>query len=77
MITISTKCAYASYNASTKRLTSSIITIDENTTIVSNADEPALNSDVMFCADRETLITDLTALGVTESDGSALISLAV
>lgn len=63
MITISTPCSYASYDAATKKLTSSIITIGEGATIVSGADAPAVNNDVIFCDCRATLVTDLKALG--------------
>jgi hypothetical protein len=77
MITISAACSFASYDASTKRLTSSIVTIDDNTTIISNSDEAKVNGDVMFCADRAKLITDLTALGIKESDGTELISFVI
>ena len=77
MITISTPCSFASYDAATKKLTSSIVTIGEGTTIVSGADAVALNNDVLFCDCRESLITQLKALNVTESDGSPLIEVVV
>jgi hypothetical protein len=73
MITISTPCSFASYDSSTKRLTSSIVTIGENTTIISGADAVAVNNDVMFCDCRENLVTQLKAAGVKESDGTEII----
>lgn len=72
MITISTPCSYASYDAATKKLTSSIITIGEGATIVSGADAPAVNNDVIFCDCRATLVTDLKALGVKNEDGTEI-----
>lgn len=59
MITISTQCAYASYDAATKRLTSSIVFIGEGTTIVSGADAPAINGNVSLCDCLINLVTDL------------------
>lgn len=72
MITISTPCSFASYDAKTKKLTSSIITIGENTTIISGADAVSVNNDVMFCESREKLVADLKALSVKESDGTEI-----
>lgn len=73
MITISTQCAYASYNSLTKKLTSSIILIGENTTIVSGADAPAVNGNVSLCDSLVNLVADLQAKGVTNEDGSQII----
>jgi len=73
MITISAPCSFASYNVSTKKLTSSIITIGENTTIMSGADAASTNNDVMFYENRATLIAELKAKGITEDDGSEII----
>ena len=73
MITISTPCSFASYDASTKKLTSSIITIEENTTIISGADAVSLNNDVIFCDCRANLVASLKAKGVKESNGGEII----
>lgn len=73
MITISTPCCFASYNISTKQLTSSIITIDENTTIISGADAVNVNNDVIFCADRNNLMLRLKEKGIKNNDNSELI----
>ena len=75
MITISTPCCFASYNVNTKRLTSSIIEIGENTTILSNADSPSVNGDVAFYGTRSDLISRLNTLGVKNEDGTDIIDL--
>ena len=76
MITIKdTACCFASYDAVTKKLTSSIITIDAKTSIISGADDPKVNGNVYFCSCMTDLITALSALGIKESDGSDLIDI--
>lgn len=73
MITISTPCCFASYDVSTKKLTSSIISINENTTIISGADAPNVNNDVIFCSDRGSLISKLKAKNVKNQDDSEIL----
>lgn len=73
MITISTPCSFAAYDASDKKLTSSIITIGEGATIISGADSPAVNNDLIFCDCRESLVAQLKSKGVKNSDGSEII----
>jgi len=73
MLTISTQCAFASYDAATKKLTSSIVLIGENTTILSGADAPAVNGNVSLCDTLVNLIADLNSRGVTNSDGSTIV----
>lgn len=72
MITISTPCAFASYCAATKRLTSSIIEIGENTTITSGADAPSVNGNVELFDTKTNLIADLKAKGIKNQDGSEI-----
>lgn len=73
MITISASCCFAAYNSETKELESSIITIDEFTTIVCNADEKKTKSDTIFCATRSSLVTQLNAKSVTYSDKTPIL----
>lgn len=73
MITISAACCFASHNTDTKKLTSSIIEIGEGTTIISNADSPALHGDVAFYGTRKDLIARLRVLTIKNDDGSEII----
>mgnify|MGYP000857589814 CR=1 FL=1 len=73
MITISTACSYANYDLGTKKLTSAIITIGDGASIVSGADAPVVNGNVMFCSCYSNLVTDLKALGITNSDGTEIM----
>lgn len=73
MITISTRCAFASYNADTKLLTSSIILIGDNTTIMSGADAVSVNGNVSLCDTLVNLVSDLNARGVRNSDGTTIV----
>lgn len=74
MITISAPCTFAAYNSDTKKLESSIITIDKDTTICCNQDELKIaNKNTIFTAKKSDLITALSALAIKNDDGSALI----
>jgi len=73
MLTISTQCAFASYNADTKLLTSSIILIGDNTTIMSGADAVSVNGNVSLCDTLANLVADLNSRGVKNSDGSTIV----
>jgi len=73
MITIERSCCFASFDKKTGLLTSSIITVDENTTIISGADAAVVNNDVMFCATRTELVSKLKSFSVKESDGSEIV----
>lgn len=73
MLTISTQCAFASYDAATLKLTSSIILIGENTSIMSGADAVSVNGNVSLCDCLANLVADLIARGVTNSDGSVIV----
>ena len=74
MITISTPCSFAAYDNNTKKLTSSIITIGEGTTIVCNQDE--LNTpgrDTAFLSTRSALVTFLKGKGIKNDDGTEIM----
>ena len=74
MITISVPCTFAAYNSETKKLESSIITIEKDTTICCNQDElKVANKNTIFTATKTELITALTALTIKNDDGTALI----
>ena len=73
MITISTPCVFAAYDNTTKKLTSSIITIGEGTTIVCNQDE--LNTsgrDVAFVSTRVALVALLKSKGIKNDNGTEI-----
>ena len=73
MITISTPCSFAAYDTNTKKLTSSIITIGEGTTIICNQDE--LNTsgrDTAFLSTRIALVAFLKGKGIKNDDGTEI-----
>lgn len=75
MLTISTKCSFASYDAVTKKLTSAIISIDDKSSIISGADEPKVNGHVQVCSCVTDLVSALSLLEIKEIDGSDIIDI--
>jgi len=73
MIEIKVPCSFAAYNLDAKVLESSIITIGEKTSICYFGDElKDPNKHVIFCETCDKLITDLTTLGIKNSDNSVI-----
>ena len=73
MITISSACSFAAFDNNSKKLTSSLVTIGEGTTIVCNQDE--LNTsgrDVAFISTRVALVALLKSKGIKNDDGTEI-----
>lgn len=73
MITISSACSFATFDNNGKKLTSSIVTIGEGTTILCNQDE--LNTagrDCAFFATRAALVAHLKGKRIKNSDNTEI-----
>ena len=74
MITISSACSFAAFDNNSKKLTSSLVTIGEGTTIVCNQDE--LNTsgrDTAFLSTRAALVTFLKGNGIKNDDETEIM----
>ena len=73
MITISSACSFAAFDNNNKKLTSALITVGEDTTIICGQDE--LNTagrDCAFFATRAALVAHLKGKGIKNSDGTEI-----
>ncbi|HLE06781.1 MAG TPA: hypothetical protein VI790_05475 [Candidatus Nanoarchaeia archaeon] len=76
MIEIKVPCSFAAYDASTKKLESSIVTIGVNTSICCFQDElKDANKHILFTENVDKLITDLNVIGIKNNDGTELTTI--
>ena len=66
MIVIDMACTFCAYERSTKKIRILPLSIPDNTTLLSNADDPTLNLDTYFAATREEVISYLGTNLITD-----------